>query len=572
MKKLLILCLAFSLAFSAEPNPFADSGDSGGDESIFDDSDTAKPTNKMMFLDAVQKKFWSPSRKPSDNTLNIKFVAGETHKIRTRANMTTTIVLDGDKIASVIIGDSVGFEMKELGTSKYDLSNIITIKPKLIGIDTNLTIIGESGNIYSFYVFSTDHKNRRNPAFLVFVSEIRKIDKIKVENLEEKAKKEQEKAFKKLIGNDSTDENEIETTSPNDSIEKETDKEIIIGDKVNQIKINKDEIRKVYLQFPKTDKGVVSRNALKLQAKEIFHDKKWTYFKFDRELATSKFPAIFRVIDGYDNPMNSRIVGNYLIVETIADKWTMRIGNEWVCVRSKEDIINSIQEQKEKNAIKAPKFGKPNRKKSLLKSNKLAPLTKALEDYNKQYQKEELIQKENNKNNKNESNKNTQNIVKNPQNVENIEQNNTDSTDSTESANDTELVESVDSVESIDSTNDTESAESAESTDSTNDTKSQESAESTNDTESVESTESVENADSKTQIPQETNEVEVTEILSDKENNEIQEKDYQGEFNEKEKEMTKEQKEEIESQYKSQDLELPQGMPIEEVEIKKDDI
>lgn len=542
MKKLLILCLAFSLAFSAEPNPFADSGDSGGDESIFDDSDTAKPTNKMMFLDAVQKKFWSPSRKPSDNTLNIKFVAGETHKIRTRANMTTTIVLDGDKIASVIIGDSVGFEMKELGTSKYDLSNIITIKPKLIGIDTNLTIIGESGNIYSFYVFSTDHKNRRNPAFLVFVSEIRKIDKIKVENLEEKAKKEQEKAFKKLIGNDSTDENEIETTSPNDSIEKETDKEIIIGDKINQIKINKDEIRKVYLQFPKTDKGVVSRNALKLQAKEIFHDKKWTYFKFDRELATSKFPAIFRVIDGYDNPMNSRIVGNYLIVETIADKWTMRIGNEWVCVRSKEDIINSIQEQREKNAIKAPKFGKPNRKKSLLKSNKLAPLTKALEDYNKQYQKEELIQKENNENNENnenESNKNTQNIVKNPQNVENIEQNNTDSTESTESTNDTESVDSVDS---------------------------------TNDTKSVESTESVENADSKTQIPQETNEVEVTEILSDKENNEIQEKDYQGEFNEKEKEMTKEQKEEIESQYKSQDLELPQGMPIEEVEIKKDDI
>lgn len=508
MKKLLILCLAFSLAFSAEPNPFADGGDSGGsDDSIFDDTETTtKATNKMMFLDAVQKKFWSPSRKPSDNTLNIKFVAGETHKIRTRANMTTTIILDGDKIASVIIGDSVGFEMKELGTSKYDLSNILTIKPKLIGIDTNLTIIGESGNIYSFYVFSTDHKNRRNPAFLVFVSEIRKIDKIKVENLEEKAKKEQEKAFKKLIGNDSnsSDEKEIEgiPANPNDSIEEETDKEIIIGDKINKIKIKKNEIKRVYTQYPKKNRGIVSKAAVKLQAKDIFHDKKWTYFKFDRELATSKFPAIFRVIDGYDNPMNSRVVGNYLIVETIADKWTMRIGNEWVCVRSEEDILNAIQEQKEKDAHKAQKrkLGESNRKNYMFKSKKRStPLTDTV--FNDLIQKSQIQEQELVENNEN------------TQNTENMEVENTEFTQENEIT---------------------------------------------------------ENVNPTAQIPQEFNQVEVKEVLSDEKDNEIQEKDYQGEFNEQEKEMTKEQQKEVEAHYK--DLELPQGMPIEEVEVKENDM
>lgn len=524
MKKLLILCLAFSLAFSAEPNPFADGGDSGGsDDSIFDDTETTtKATNKMMFLDAVQKKFWSPSRKPSDNTLNIKFVAGETHKIRTRANMTTTIILDGDKIASVIIGDSVGFEMKELGTSKYDLSNILTIKPKLIGIDTNLTIIGESGNIYSFYVFSTDHKNRRNPAFLVFVSEIRKIDKIKVENLEEKAKKEQEKAFKKLIGNDSnsSDEKEIEgiPANPNDSIEEETDKEIIIGDKINKIKIKKNEIKRVYTQYPKKNRGVVSKAAVKLQAKDIFHDKKWTYFKFDRELATSKFPAIFRVIDGYDNPMNSRVVGNYLIVETIADKWTIRIGNEWVCVRSEEDILNAIQEQKEKDARRAKqrKIGESNRKGTMFKSKKqTTPLTDAIfDDFTQKSQVQEIIQKDNDESNDNES---TQNAVENPQNTENVK------IESAKSAQDNELAENADSAEQT--------------------------------------------IQESTLTPQE---VEVKEVLSAEEDNEIQEKDYQGEFNEQEKEMTKEQQKEVESHYK--DLELPQGMPIEEVIIKENDM
>lgn len=480
MKKLLILCLAFSLAFSAEPNPFADGGDSGGsDDSIFDDTETTtKATNKMMFLDAVQKKFWSPSRKPSDNTLNIKFVAGETHKIRTRANMTTTIILDGDKIASVIIGDSVGFEMKELGTSKYDLSNILTIKPKLIGIDTNLTIIGESGNIYSFYVFSTDHKNRRNPAFLVFVSEIRKIDKIKVENLEEKAKKEQEKAFKKLIGNDST--------NPNDSIEEETDKEIIIGDKINKITIKKDEIKRVYMQFPKTKWGVESKASVKLKAKDIFHDKKWTYFKFDRELATSKFPAIFRVIDGYDNPMNSRVVGNYLIVETIADKWTMRIGDEWVCVRTQESIKDAAQERKERKEWFDKKYNFNKKNKKFGKSRKLFDST-------------------------------TQSKAKKDEIIDEIPSNDSIQTLRNESPKTAPLAEQT--------------------------------------------------IQESTLTPQE---VEVKEVLSDEKDNEIQEKDYQGEFNEQEKEMTKEQQKEVEAHYK--DLELPQGMPIEEVEIKENDM
>lgn len=519
MKKLLILCLAAVLAFSAEPNPFADGGDSGGsDDSIFDDTKTTtKATNKMMFLDAVQKKFWSPSRKPSDNTLNIKFVAGETHKIRTRANMTTTIILDGDKIASVIIGDSVGFEMKELGTSKYDLSNILTIKPKLIGIDTNLTIIGESGNIYSFYVFSTDHKNRRNPAFLVFVSEIRKIDKIKVENLEEKAKKEQEKAFKKLIGNDSnsSDEKEIDVlANPNDSIEEETDKEIIIGDKINKITIKKDEIKRVYMQFPKTKLGVESKASVKLKAKDIFHDKKWTYFKFDRELATSKFPAIFRVIDGYDNPMNSRIVGNYLIVETIADKWTMRIGDEWVCVRTQESIKDAVQERKEKKEWfdKKYNFNKKNRK--FGKSRKLF-----------------------------------------------------DSTTQSKAKKD-EIIDEIPSNDSIQTLRN-ESPKAA----SIKDLEIQTSQELEQSQESQEN-ELLENADSAEQTIQESTltpqEVEVKEVLSAEEDNEIQEKDYQGEFNEQEKEMTKEQQKEVEAHYK--DLELPQGMPIEEVIIKENDM
>ena len=528
MKKLLLFCLVFSLAFSAEPNPFADSGSGdnmGDDDSIFADETPKSATNKLMYLDAVQKKFWSPSRKPSDNTLNIKYVAGESHKIRTRANMTTTFIFDDDKIASVILGDSTGFELKELGTSKYDLSNIITIKPKLVGIDTNLTIIGESGNIYTFYVFSTDHKNRRNPAFLVFISETRKVGKIKVENLEEKAKKEQEKVFKRLVNN--------ANNSNTDSIEEETENEIIIGDATNKIKINKNEIKRTYVQYPKKNWGVVSKASAKLQAKDIFHDKKWTYFKFDRDLATSKFPAIFRVVDGYDNPMNSRIVGNYLIIETIADKWTMRIGNEWVCVRNKEYIANALQEEKErKERLNNKKITK-----SHSKIKKIKPANNSSSAF-------KWVEPKNDENEVAESKENDNIEAIQPQHEQLIKE------------KEALINEFMNTKEQLQEMREELEKLKLKANTTNTDNGANDSDNSKNIAPNV-----IETKD----LPKE----EAIDLLQDSQV-ESQEQNYQGEFDEAEKEMTKEQQAEVESHYKG--LELPQGMPIENVIVEDNDI
>lgn len=308
---LLLIIFVITNLFSATPNPFAE--DNNSEDFVFVDEEVNnKEFNKLMFLDAIQKNFWYKSRKDSDNTLNIRYKAGHSYKVRTRANMTTTFILDNDKIALAQLGDNIGFELKELGVNRYDLSNILTIKPNLVGIDTNLTIIGESGNIYSFYLFSTDYKNTRNPTFLVFVSEYRSIGKIKIKDLDKEETNTKEKI------EEEGQEKEVSN-----------DDEIIIGDNVNKISIIKNEIKKGYIQYPK------DKDSKFLEAKEIFNDNKWTYFKFDKNLATSKFPAIFRVVDGYDNPMNSRIVGDYLIVESISPKWTLRIGNSYVCVRLK---------------------------------------------------------------------------------------------------------------------------------------------------------------------------------------------------------------------------------------------
>ena len=126
-----------------------------------------------------------------------------------------------------------------------------------------------------------------------------------------------------------------------DAIEEDDGEFITIGDNINKIHIDKSKIKRGYIQAPKTTrswktlwlKKLESPDSVKIQAIDIFNDKDYTYFKFDREDAMSKFPVVFKVVDGYDNPVNVKIVGNYIIAEDLSEKWTLKMGDEYVCVR-----------------------------------------------------------------------------------------------------------------------------------------------------------------------------------------------------------------------------------------------
>ncbi|WP_332444641.1 TrbG/VirB9 family P-type conjugative transfer protein [Wolinella succinogenes] len=286
--------------------------------SIFDEGEMSTKTpsspmatpETMIDLKATQQIFLNEKFSGNENILSINFIHGKTFRIRTRYAMSTTIILDEDRIIDAILGDSVGFEKVIPSKDKYDLSNIIIVKPKMIGIDTSLTIIGESGRLYSFYLYSTDHNSTKYPNLVVFVSEKHdQITRIPIRNLEKeafelaKAEKEAEEAKKK--------------------ISLEADDYLLIGDEVNRLRVKIDEIERGYAQ-----EGEDS-----LKAYDIFNDNKFTYFRYDRNRADSRFPAVYRVVDGYDNPVNTRVVGNYIIAETLSNRFTLRAGEKWVCVK-----------------------------------------------------------------------------------------------------------------------------------------------------------------------------------------------------------------------------------------------
>lgn len=67
--------------------------------------------------------------------------------VRLRDGMVTNVIIpDWDEAADVVIGDSSTLEARVIRT------NVVGLRPLAVGRDTSVTVIGGSGNVYSFYV------------------------------------------------------------------------------------------------------------------------------------------------------------------------------------------------------------------------------------------------------------------------------------------------------------------------------------------------------------------------------------------------------------------------------------
>ncbi|WRA90030.1 TrbG/VirB9 family P-type conjugative transfer protein [Helicobacter pylori] len=381
-------------------------------ESDENNDSTLKP---MTNFNAIQNNFFAKNRSIKDNAHFIHYTIGDTFNIRLRYAMTTTFIFD-EPIAQVVLGDDIGFSTKMLGEDKEHLiSNILLIKPLQIGVDSNLTIIGKSGKVYSFYVFSTTYTSSKNPALMVYVSSkeyfkhftsskketnkeiktthsapnkdikvshapkkiAKKPPSIKEQNLKSKnptttktaianaplslnrfkslsypvsnaldnSRKASEN-FKVISNNTKTFKEHIHSQDEMKYVDysakiKDDGKFIRIGDNVNHIYINKKKMEYGYVIIDKKKrkwyclwmcKKVVKSKYKDDLPTQIFNDEQFTYFKFNRSNARSKFPVVYKVVDGYDNPVNSRVVGDYLIAEDVSNQWNLKLGEAYLCI------------------------------------------------------------------------------------------------------------------------------------------------------------------------------------------------------------------------------------------------
>ncbi len=293
-------------------------------DDFLEEANETTPANlnhPMQDLNAIQGSFFDKNRSKMSNTLNVDYFQGQTYKIRLRYAM-ATLLFFSKPISDFVLGDKVGFDAKILESN----DRILLIKPLQIGVDSNISVIDNEGKIFSFYVFSTTFTSSKHPNLQVFIK-----DKNYYSNAFMKPQNKENTLEKASTNNNKPLKEEKEETK-----EEET---ITIGDNTNAMKIVKKDIQKGYRALKSSQRkwyclGICSKKSkLSLMPEEIFNDKQFTYFKFDKKLALSKFPVIYKVVDGYDNPVNTRIVGDYIIAEDVSAKWTLRLGKDYLCIR-----------------------------------------------------------------------------------------------------------------------------------------------------------------------------------------------------------------------------------------------
>ena len=92
---------------------------------------------------------------------------------------------------------------------------------------------------------------------------------------------------------------------------------------------------------------------------KVFDDGKFTYFEFSDKNA--EIPAIFNVDSaGFESIVNFRVAGNYIIVERVSSQFTLRSGNDIVCVYNNRLSRAIIDPKDRKEALKRSSVNRSN--------------------------------------------------------------------------------------------------------------------------------------------------------------------------------------------------------------------
>lgn len=287
------------------------------DKTVFINTDQVmiKDGAVITNLDAVQEAFNTSSEKD-----NIKACAQSNTaicKLRLRERMPAVMTFNED-VRSFVLGDGLNFAFSSVDGSR----NIYKLEGYYPGADTNLTIVGESGLIYSFYVRIYSIASKFVSDFVINVSGNSNVISSSKQALIQQREWD--------INNPKTfsDEASLRIKAAHIKTAKEAVKEAV-KESIDYLD-TKPNVKVEHLNF---NFELVNGDQA-LMPKSVFDDGLWTYWQYGtKNLNTiDRLPVPYAVVDGHDMPVNSRIEGGYLITEGVSQKWTLRSGERYACV------------------------------------------------------------------------------------------------------------------------------------------------------------------------------------------------------------------------------------------------
>ncbi|HIJ63198.1 MAG TPA: TrbG/VirB9 family P-type conjugative transfer protein [Rhodospirillaceae bacterium] len=209
--------------------------------------------------------------------------------LRTRDFMVTTLFLPSwERVNEFYLGDPVVFEAKRVRP------NVIAVRSRNAGADSNLTVLGASGNVYNFYLRSETWNSSQVSDLTVYVDAPRN-----------------------------------EAQGPVPAAEGGGEETAAPGDFLRQVAFRPENLRfdmKMYARR-KEDAAIAPQR--------VYEDGVFTYFDFGEQSDSVARPVVHQLVDGVDTVVNTRTAGprgNILIAEAVGD-FTLRNGGRVVCVR-----------------------------------------------------------------------------------------------------------------------------------------------------------------------------------------------------------------------------------------------
>jgi ComB9 competence protein len=237
------------------------------------------------------------------------YSADSVMRVRVREFIATTIVFPAWEsfTAEPLLGDGFAFEASWVAPNKLGL------RAKLIGSDTTLTVFGDSGNVYAFYVRAEGTKSQNVSDVVVYVHAQMPLAVLAKAMREGAAPGDDGKA--RL------------TKAAASSIKSKTERDReATGEK------NPDFVKGIAFDPDKMRFDFSMSGDKSIAPSRIFTDGVFTWFDFGDRWDSSDLPAVYRVIDGVDTPVNTRIKGSMLVAEA-SGAFTLRNGQRTVCVR-----------------------------------------------------------------------------------------------------------------------------------------------------------------------------------------------------------------------------------------------
>ena len=232
---------------------------------------------------------WSTAESQA-GVYNVNFEPNHIIRLKSRAYATTTIVLpEWEVIEDISIGDN------ELFLGEKKTKNIASLMPKGEGCDTTLTIIGNLGNVYAFYVRAESVHSKNIPDVVVYVQ----------------GSPPKKRVFPVLNEKD---------PSLGESILRDSSK-----DYIKQVPFASENIT---FEFEMSAKD---EDSISIAPQKVYSDGIWTWLDYGEAWDKVTLPAVYQIVDSVDTPVNTRVKDSKIIVHGTGPL-TLKSGQKIVCI------------------------------------------------------------------------------------------------------------------------------------------------------------------------------------------------------------------------------------------------